>query len=314
METCGGLCRTGLTEAALDVPLEVQASPVKACSDGIDHGGLLPGREKVLGLDLGEVCAQNLYESVVGQARIIPQAAPEHPVVPVLGHLELMRDRRFCTQELTAPDIPVRAVVVARRNIVGDILDKFPHEVRCTPVEVVVAVVPQGPDRFEAADVLDEIVAVWLLGGAEYMSFSVFETEDKVDGRVIDQGLEGLGDVLGPGLVLAVDQPDLAPGLGRGCVQDALAVCIKGPCLLLGGAHIGHALACGQADAGQVWVGQEHLLDTLTEEVRGGRIVVLVRQSVLAVSAVYEDVPGDHVEIHVAVLAIAHTPRGRGFS
>ena len=54
------------------------------------------------------------------------------------------------------------------------------------------------------------------------MGLGVLETEDEVDVRVIQQGLEGPGDVLGPGLVLAVDQSDLTSRLGLGCVQDAL--------------------------------------------------------------------------------------------
>ena len=157
-----------------------------------------------------------------------------------------------------------------------------PHEVRRAPAEVVVVVVAQGPDRLQVSDVLDEVLAERLRRGAEHVGLGVLEAEDEVDVRLVDQGLEGPGDVLGPGLVLAVDQRDLASGLGRGRVQDALAVGVKGPCLLLGGGHVGHVLARGQADAGQVRVRQEHLLDALAEVVRGRRIVELVRQSVLA--------------------------------
>ena len=233
-------------------------------------------------------------------------------MIPVLGHLELTRRLGLFAQEFTSPDIPIRSVVKALGHLVRNVLDEFPHEVRCAPAEVEVAVVAQGPDRLEVADVLDEIVAVGLRRGALDMSLGVLETENEVDVGVIQQRLKRLGDLLGSGLVLAVDQPDLTSRLGRCCVQDALAVGRKSPCFLLGRGQVGHALPCGQADTRQIRVRQDQLLDALTEVVGRHGIVELGRQPILAFRAVYavltrdEDVPGDHVDVHVAVLGVPH--------
>jgi len=312
VETGSGFRRTGLAEAALDVPFEVHVTPVKARGNGIDQRGLLPGGEQVPGRDLGEVGAENLDEPIVGQPGIIAQAAPEHPVVPVFVHFKLAWGLGFRVQELASPDVTVGAVVKTLGHVVGDVLDELPHEFGGPPAEVEVVVVAEGPDRLETADVLDEAVAEGLVRRTERVGLGVLETEDEVDVRVIDQGLKGLGNGLGPGLVLAVDKGDLAPGLGRRRVQDALAVGREGPVLFLGRAQTGHMFTGGQADTRQVGIGQEHLFDTLAKVVRGGVVIVFVRQAILTVGTEYEDVPGDHVEIHVAVLAVAHDlpPKG----
>ena len=80
-------------------------------------------------------------------------------MIPVFGHLELTRRLGLRAQKFTSPDVPIRTVVKALGHIVRDVPDKLPHEVRRAPAEVEVAVVAQGPDRLQVADVLDEVFA-----------------------------------------------------------------------------------------------------------------------------------------------------------
>ena len=44
------------------------------------------------------------------------------------------------------------------------------------------------------------------------MGLDIFEAEEKREVRVLEQALEGLGNLLGPRLVLAVDEGNLGPG------------------------------------------------------------------------------------------------------
>jgi hypothetical protein len=107
----------------------------------------------------GKRAAQELGESVVAKIGIIPKAAPEHPVVPVLVHLQLPGRVGFRAQKLATPDVAIRTVVVAPGYLVRDIPDELPHEVGRPPAEVEVVVVAEGPDGLEVADVFDKALA-----------------------------------------------------------------------------------------------------------------------------------------------------------
>jgi glucosylceramidase len=113
VETARGLRRTGRALAGLDVPLEVQGSPVEAGRRGVDHRCLLPRREELPGGDLREPSLQDVSKALIGELRVVSEPAPEHPVVPVLGDLDLTGGLRLPAEELPPPDVLVGAQVKA---------------------------------------------------------------------------------------------------------------------------------------------------------------------------------------------------------
>ena len=86
------------------------------------------------------------------------------------------------------------------------------------------------------------------------------------------RGRERLGDRGGLGLVLAVDERDVSIGLLLDDVEHAEPVGSKGPVLLLLEGGPRHVLSGGEADPGQVGVGQEELLHARPVVVDGGLV------------------------------------------
>ena len=108
---------------------------MEAGGDGIDHRGRLPGGEEFRASTSGNRAPRMADEAFVAEFRVVAEAAPEHPVVPVLVNSSHAATP-VPAEELAAPD-PVRAVVEAPRDFVGNVLDELADEVRSGPAEVV---------------------------------------------------------------------------------------------------------------------------------------------------------------------------------
>jgi len=143
----------------------------------------------------------------------------------------------------------------------------------------------------------------------------VFEAEDELDILVVDEGCELSCDVFCSGLVLAMDESNFSAGLFGEGVEYAAGIGVEGPVLLLPECCTAHVLSGGEADAFEEGICKEHLFDALAEVVDGGFVGDAVRDAVFAAGAVDEDVPGDEVEVDVAILCVLHylSPEGDFF-
>src|SRR4030042_276746 len=106
--------------------------------------------------------------------------------------------------------------------------------------------------------------------------------------------------------MLAMYESEFSPRLHFGGVEHPLCVGLKSPVLFLLESGFRHVLARRQADAGQVRITQEHSADTLAEVVDRGLVVDILRNSVFSFGSVNEDIPGDNVEVDIAVLRVTH--------
>ena len=282
---------------------------MKTRGRGVDHRSLLPSGEQITAGNIRKPLLDYTDETLVTKIRIITKPAPYHPMVPVLDDFDLSRRLRLGAHKFPAPNVLVGTQVETPGDIIRDVLYELAHEVRGTPAKMIHIVVAQRPDRFEVAfglDIFNKTGVIWLGSGTIHVRLGIFEAEDKLNVLMIDQRLELPGNVFSAGLMLAMDESEFSPRLRFGGVKHSLSVGLKRPVFFLLKSGFRHVFARRQANARQIRIRQEHLPDTLAEVVNRSFVVDIVCNAVFSFGSVDKDIPGNNIEIHVAVLCIPH--------
>ena len=159
------------------------------------------------------------------------------------------------------------------------------------------------------------------------MRVGVLKTEDEINIGMIDQGSHFLKNHVRRRFVLPMNETELSARLHLKRVKSSCHVGVNHPVFFCFGRNaffrvtiarpengsVKHVFARRDADACKVRIGNNQFFHAFSEVVNGRLVVGIVRDAILAIDSISEDVPGNDIEIDVSRFAISHDIAPKGY-